>query len=255
MRLPVDQPTSFSPEQLKPPPDAGGAEMTLLEHLEELRRRLIVVLVVVALGAVAGFVFSEWLMARLLDLATKVPGVSVQAVEVPEKFATSMRLALIAGIALAMPVIVYQIWKFVAPGLLPNERRYAIVAIPLVTVFFAGGVAFSYFFVLPAAMGFLLRFGSEEVLTQPRLGPYLSFVSSLLLWSGISFETPIFLYFLSKIGVLDWKKLSRWRKYAFLIICLAAAVITPTPDPVNMMIVAVPLYVLYEVGILLARFA
>ncbi len=229
--------------------------MTLLEHLEELRRRLIVCLIALGLATVVGFILSDQVMVLLLRLIGQVPDVTVQAIEVPEKFTTSMRLALYAGIALAMPVFVYQIWQFLRPGLFANERRYIVIGLPLVTLFFAGGVAFSYLLALPAALGFLLRFGTDMVRTQPRLQDYLSFVTALLLWSGISFETPIFLYFLSKIGVVDWRRLGRWRKYAFLIICVLAAAITPTPDPVNMMIVALPLYVLYEVGILLARFA
>jgi sec-independent protein translocase protein TatC len=228
--------------------------MTLLEHLEELRKRLIVCLVLLGIAVVAAFLFSDAMMGWLLRLVQD-QGVTVQALEVQEKFVTSMRLALIAGVGLAMPVIVYQVWRFLSPGLLPNERRYILIGLPLVTIFFVGGVLFSYFLALPAALGFLLHFGSAEVQTQPQLEPLLSFVATLLLWSGISFETPIFLFFLSKIGIVDWRRLSRWRKYAFLIICILAAVITPTPDPVNMMIVALPLYALYEVGILLARFA
>jgi sec-independent protein translocase protein TatC len=229
--------------------------MSLLAHLEELRRRLIFCLAAVVVTTIAGFVLSEPLMTVLLRLVQQVPGVTVQAIEVPEKFSTSLRLALIAGIAMAMPVIVYQVWGFLRPGLMANERRYLLIGLPLITVFFAAGVTFSYFVALPAALGFLLRFGSAEVVTQPQLQPFLTFVATLLLWSGISFETPIFLFFLAKIGVVDWRRLSKWRKYAFLIICVVAAVITPTPDPVNMMIVALPLYALYELGILLARFA
>lgn len=252
------------PTQRFPPGSSGSSperteraagEMTLLEHLEELRRRLIISLVAVGLGTVIGFVFSDQLMTWLLRLAEVGEGVTIQALEVPEQFTTSMRLGLTAGIALAMPVIVYQLWKFLRPGLYPAERRYILIGLPLVTIFFVSGVAFAYFVALPAALGFLLRFGSDLVETQPQLQPYLSFVSSLLLWSGISFETPILLFFLAKIGVVDRQKLSRWRKYAFLVICLLSAVITPTPDPLNMMIVALPLYLLYELGVLLARFA
>lgn len=228
--------------------------MTLLEHLEELRRRLIYSLIAVVCGTAAGFVLNDMLMNWLLRLVEGA-GVTVQVIEVPEKFTTSMRLALTAGIALAMPVIVYQIWRFVAPGLLPTERRYILIGLPLVIVFFASGVAFSYLVALPTALNFLLSFGSEEVVTQPRLAPYLSFVSSLLLWSGVSFETPVFLFFLAKIGVVDTERLKQWRKYALLVVFVVGAVITPTPDPLNMSIVALPLYVLYEVGILLSRFA
>jgi len=227
--------------------------MSLLEHLEELRRRLLICLVAVAIGTAIAFIFSDALMEVLLRLAG--PDIQVQAIEVPEKFTTSMRLALIMGIALAMPVLIHQTWLFLRPALFPHERRYILLGLPLVTLFFVGGVLFSYFLALPAALRFLLNFGSGLVSTRPQLGPYLSFVSTLLLWSGISFELPVFLFFLAKIHVLDWRRLARWRKYAFLIICILAAVITPTPDPVNMMIVALPLYLLYEIGILLARLA
>ena len=229
--------------------------MTLLEHLEELRRRLIVCLLAVALGTILGFVLAEPLMGLLIDLIKGVPGVTVQAIEVPEKFATTLRLSLIVGIAVAMPVLVYEIWLFFRPGLEAKERRFVLLGLPLVVFFFCSGVAFSYLVALPAALRFLLGFGSEQVVTQPQLGPYLGFVSTLLLWSGVSFELPIFLFTLAKIGVVDWRRLSRWRKYAFLVICIVAAVITPTPDPVNMMVIALPLYVLYEIGILLTRFA
>lgn len=233
----------------------GSDEMSLLEHLEELRRRLIVCLVAVAVTTIAAFVFSEQLMQWLLNLVTDIPGVTVQTIEIPEKFATSLRLSLIAGIALAMPVLVYQIWRFLRPGLLPQERIYLRLGLPLIILFFAGGMTFSYYLALPAALRFLLQFGPDQVVTQPQLAPFLSFVAMLLLWSGISFELPILLFFLAKVHVVDWRRLSRWRKYAFLAICVVAAVITPTPDPVNMMIIAAPLYVLYELGILLARVA
>lgn len=233
-------------------PDAQG-KMSLVEHLEELRRRLIICLIAVALGTIVALIFADPLMEILLRLAG--PEVRIQAIEVPEKFTTSLRLALTVGVALAMPVLVYQAWLFLRPALFPHERRYILIGLPLVTLFFMGGVLFSYFLALPAALRFLLNFGSGLVTTQPQLGPYLSFVSTLLLWSGVSFELPIFLFFLAKIHVLDGRRLARWRKYAFLIICIAAAIITPTPDPVNMLIVAIPLYLLYEIGILLARLA
>lgn len=234
------------------PSDTQG-KMSIVEHLEELRRRLLICLVAVALGTIAALLFTDPLMEILLRLAG--PDIHVQAIEVPEKFTTSLRLALIVGIALAMPVLIYQIWLFLRPALFPHERRYVLIGLPLVILFFIGGVLFSYFLALPAALRFLLNFGSGLVTTQPQLGPYLSFISTLLLWSGISFELPVFLFFLAKIHVLDWRRLARGRKYAFLIICIVAAIITPTPDPVNMMIVAIPLYLLYEIGILLARLA
>ena len=230
--------------------------MTLVEHLEELRRRLLVCLIAVVVTTAVGFVFSPQLMDLLLALVRSArPDVTVQALEVPETFFASMQVALVAGVALAMPVLIWQLWGFLRPGLLPRERRYILIGLPLVVLFFAGGVVFSYFVALPAALRFLLNFGSDMVQTRPQLGPYLGFIATLLLWSGVGFELPIVLFFLAKIGVLDYKRLGRWRKYAFLILCIFAAIITPTPDPVNMMIVALPLYLLYEAGILLARLA
>lgn len=231
-------------------------EMTLVEHLEELRRRLLVSVVAVFVATVVSLVFSERLMALLLALVKNAkPDVEVQALEIPETFFTSMQISLVAGLILAMPVLVWQLWCFLRPGLLPNERRYILIGLPLVTLFFAGGVAFSYFVALPAALRFLLNFGSDLVQTRPQLGPYLGFVATLLLWSGVGFELPIVLFFLAKIQVVNYKRLSRWRKYALLVICIFAAIITPTPDPVNMLIVATPLYVLYELGVLFARLA
>jgi sec-independent protein translocase protein TatC len=228
--------------------------MSLGGHLEELRRRLAICLAAVVLGTVAGFFLTDQLTAVLLHLIERT-GTTVQSIDVGETFTTSLRLALTAGIAMAMPVITYQIWRFLGPGLLPNERRFILIGLPMVIFFFVGGVAFSYFAALPAALSFLLGFGSDMVKTQPRLESYLSFVSTLLLWSGISFETPVFLFFLAKIKVVNRQRLSRWRRYAFLVICILAAIITPTPDPVNMFIVAAPLYLLYELGIFLTRFA
>ncbi len=239
-------------------PAAAAGEMTFVEHLEELRRRLIVCLVAVALGTIVGLLLADRIMLLLLDLASRVPGVTIQTLEVQEKFTTTLRLGLTAGVALAMPVIVYELWLFLRPGLLAKERRYVLIGLPLVTIFFIGGVFFSYLIALPAALNFLLNFGgnmSNVVRTQPQLDPYLGFISTLLFWSGVSFELPIFLFFLAKIGVVNWRTLSRWRKYAFLVIAIVAAAITPTGDPANMMIIAVPLYLLYELGILLARFA
>ncbi len=130
--------------------------MSFLEHLEELRRRLIVCLVAIAGGTAVSFFFSDRLMEWLLRLAQYVPDLAFQALEVPEKFVASMRLALTAGIALAFPVLVYQAWRFLSPGLYQNERRYVRIGLPLVTFFFLAGVAFSYFVALPAALRFLL---------------------------------------------------------------------------------------------------
>ena len=226
--------------------------MSLTEHLAELRTRLIKAVLGVVLGTVVSFFFIERIFDALLALAGEHQPV---ALGITEKFATYMKVAFIAGIALSMPIIVYQLIAFIAPGLTSHERRYVFRALPFVTGMFIGGVAFAYFVVLPAALRWLLNFGSEEIVTTPRLSDYVSFVSNLLLWVGVSFETPVVVYILIKAGIVSAQRLASLRKYAFLVVVVAAAIITPTPDPYNMLIVAIPMYLLYELGILLGRIA
>ncbi len=166
-----------------------------------------------------------------------------------------MKVALVVGLILAMPVIVYQVIMFVAPGLTRQERRYLFVLLPWIMLSFLVGLAFAYFIFLPPALQFLFSFGSTIAKPQIRVGSYVDFVSSLLFWIGVVFEMPLVIFFLAKIGVVTPQALARWRKPAWVIAFVVAAVITPTFDPVNQTIVAVPVILLYEVGILLARLA
>jgi sec-independent protein translocase protein TatC len=154
-----------------------------------------------------------------------------------------------------MPVIVYQIGRFVSPGLTKEEKRYLFILVPGATISFLGGVAFAYFVMMPAAIPFLLGFLSDVVEQRWAIGEYLSFVTSLLFWIGLAFELPLFVYFLAKIGLVNAEMLSRNRKYALVGIAVLSAVITPTVDPLNMALVMGPLIVLYELGVILARIA
>ena len=172
-----------------------------------------------------------------------------------EMFVTYMKVALLSGVAIAMPVIVYQFIRFVLPALKPNERRYLTIIIPGATLSFLLGLTFAYFAMLPFALRYLLTFGGDLVEAKLAIADYISFVTTLLFWVGIIFETPLLIFFLAKIGVITPQMLSRNRKFAYLATAIIAAVITPTPDPFNMMVVMVPLVVLYEVGVLLARLA
>jgi sec-independent protein translocase protein TatC len=158
-------------------------------------------------------------------------------------------------VILAMPIIVYQIGRFISPGLTKNERRYLFLLVPGATLCFVTGVAFAYFVMLPAAIPFLQGFMADIIEQQWAIGEYLSFVTSLLLWIGVAFELPLFVYFLAKLGVIDAQALAKNRKYAVIAIAVLAAVITPTVDPLNMALVMGPLVVLYEIGVLLAKIA
>lgn len=229
----------------------GDETKSLLEHIEELRRRLIKALLALAVG----FVISALFTNQLLEwLARPVGGLeNLEAIEVTENLGVFMQVALLGGVLLAMPVIVYQVWRFVTPGLYPHEKRYVYVLAPAATLLFIAGAAFAYFVMLPAAVPALLGFA--PIPTRPRPANYITFVTNLMFWVGISFEMPLFIFFLAKVGLVSPRDLVRnWRVAVFLI-ALLAALVTPTGDPINMGLVMIPLVVLYAMSILLARVA
>jgi len=227
-------------------------EMTVLEHLEELRYRIIVATIAILIGMV---VSAAWFTWPIMHLLTDPAGIKVYALKPGETFFTYMRVALVTGMALAMPVIVYQVLRFILPALHPHERRYVYAAVPAITIAFLVGLSFGFFLVIPFAVRYLMAFGGDVVTAIWSVEEYLSFVTTLLFWIGISFETPIFIFFLAKLGVVDSRQLGRYRKVALVAAFVIGAVITPTPDPLNQAIVAIPIYLLYELGVFLARFA
>lgn len=232
--------------------ESNQPRMSVLEHLAELRRRLIVAGIGTGITVIIAAVFLTWPVIALL---TEPAGIRLAALRPAETFVTYMKVALITGVALAMPVIVAQGLLFVLPGLHPHERRYVYLAVPAVTLAFALGLAFGFFVVIPFAVRFLMGFGGDLIQPVWSVEAYLSFVTSFLLWVGLTFETPIVLFFLAKIGVVNARQLAGYRRYAIVAAFVLGAMITPTPDPFNQAIVAVPIYLLYELGVLLARFA
>jgi sec-independent protein translocase protein TatC len=226
--------------------------MTIFEHLNELRERMVKVALALGVTTVLSLVFTTQIMEALLAPAGGIKPIFLKPTEM---FLTYMKVGLISGICLAMPVIIYHLLRFLAPGLRPEEKKWLYTLIPGITAFFIAGVSFAYFAMLPFALKYLLTFGGDLVEAKWAIGEYISFVTSLLLWVGISFETPMIIFFLAKMKIVDAKKLSSYRKYAVVGAFVAAAVITPTPDPFNQMMVAIPIILLYELGILLARFA
>ncbi len=234
-------------------PSAEEAVMPLMDHLRELRTRLIRAFIALFITTAASFAVAKEvfviLMVPLGDNAT------LQALKPTESLGNYMKVALLCGVILAMPVIVYQIGRFLAPGLTKREKRYLFLLVPGATLCFVTGVAFAYYVMLPAAIPFLQGFLSDIIKQDWAVGEYLSFVTSLLFWIGVSFELPLFVYFLAKLGIIDAQTLAKNRKYAIVIIAILAAVITPTVDPLNMALVMGPLIVLYEIGVLLAKVA
>lgn len=242
---------SNTPAPVDPEPDTFE-EMTLQEHLEELRTRLIYS----ALTVVVGFVIGLAVTMPLLRLMARMSGLGqFTAISPTESFTVFMKVALYVGIALSMPVLIYQVIRFLAPGLTKREKQYVFRAIPFVTGMFVLGVMFAFFIVIPRALRFLHGFGGDIFKADFRANEVISFYLTLILWVGIVFELPIVMYLLAKLGVVTARLLGSMRKYALIVIMIAAAIITPTPDPFNMFMVAAPMYALYELGIILARFA
>lgn len=234
-------------------PESFG-EMTLQEHLEELRTRMLYSSVAILIALVAGLALSFPVLDLIAEQAN-VPESGIQVINPTEGFVTFFKIAIYIAVALAMPILVYQLLAFIAPGLTRSERTYVFRAIPFVAISFASGLAFAFFVVIPRALGYLEGFGSGTFGWDPRAEDLISFYLRLMLGVGILFELPPFMFVLAKIGIVDHKRLGSIRKFAFVASMIAAAIITPTPDPFNMMLVAVPTYILYELGVLLARFA
>ncbi len=228
-----------------------GKKLSILGHLVELRKRLVRSLIAVVITSILSFVFYQ----RIFDILIRpLPqGISLIFIEITEMLGTIMRVCLGAGIILAIPYLTYELIMFVSPALTRKEKRYVYLILPWVSLMFAAGVVFAYFILIPRMIGFLLTFGSDIAVPQIRIGNYISFVTRLLLVIGLVFEMPVLTTFLSRLGVLKSKWLADKRRAAIIIAFVLAAIITPTIDPINQSLVAVPLIILYEMSIWLAK--
>jgi len=226
-------------------------ELSLVQHLKEFRDRLMVACIAIAITTAISFLFTTDIIKLLLVPA----GVTrLLAISPTENFTTYFRVALFSGFALAMPVVLYEIYAYIDPALHPNERRFALTLGPFVLLLFVAGMLFCYFVLLPNALHFLLNFGSEVIDNQLRASEYLSFVTLFIVGMGVIFEMPVIIYALIRIGIVQRSWLTARRRYVFLLCFIIAAVLTPTPDPFNQSLVALPIYLLFELGLLLSRF-
>jgi sec-independent protein translocase protein TatC len=250
-------------------------ELSLVQHLTELRDRLMVASIAVVITTVLAFLFSVDII-RILMVPVNCSFMHIDASHFPfivpdyvcqdtrqklialsptENFTTFMRVSLFSGIALAMPVILFEIYAYVDPALYPNERRFLrLAALPILGLFVVG-MAFCYFVLLPNSIKFLISFGSDVIENQLRASDYISFVTTFILGVGLVFEVPVIIYTLVRVGVVQRSWLAAQRRYVFLLAFVIGAVLTPTPDPFNQTLVAVPMYLLWEIGLLLARLA
>jgi sec-independent protein translocase protein TatC len=223
-------------------------------HLDELRKRLIVCFIAIGIGFLICYFFSKTLFNILMQplLTAMPPEEKLIYTALPEAFFTYLKVAFLAGILLAVPVIMYEVWMFIAPGLYQKEKRWVFPIVFLSSFFFLGGALFGYFVVFPFGLKFFMGFASDAIKPLPSMKEYLGFSSKLLFAFGIVFELPLFVTFLAKLGIVDVQFLKAKRKYAILLFFIFSAILTP-PDVITQIMMSGPLIVLYEVSIVGAR--
>ena len=227
--------------------------MGLMDHLSELRGRLVRCTVAVMVGFIACWAVVDPIFDALVDPLLKVLPEGSHAIytTLPEGFFTRMHIAFVAGVFVSSPVIFYQIWSFIAPGLYEEEKRHILPVAFMSAVFFVSGGAFCYFIVFPQAFAFFVSYATDSIVAMPKVSDYLSFVLKLILAFGLVFEMPLFAFFLARMGIITAELMRRVRRYAILAIFIVAAILSP-PDVVSQLLMAAPMLVLYEVSIFVA---
>jgi sec-independent protein translocase protein TatC len=235
--------------------DDSGSKMSFLEHLDELRKRLIYIVYSLLAGCVIAFIFvtkiSDFVMKPMYDLLQQSPtgGAKLIYTAGPEPFMLYIKIGFLVGIFIASPLILWQIWKFVAPGLYQHEKKFAIPFVVLSTGFFVAGGAFSHFIAFPVTWQFFNSFGNEYMIFTPRIDEAFGIYTRMLLGFGVIFEMPTLVFFLARMGVITGGFLARYFKYAFLGIFVVAAVISPGTDMTSQLVMAIPMLALYILSI------
>jgi sec-independent protein translocase protein TatC len=226
-------------------------EMTLLEHMEELRDRIVKSVIAIGIAFIAGIFLAGPLLRRIQMEANATAGLDV--VSPTDPITLYFKIALYVAIGIALPVLLWQVIGFLVPGLTKKEKRLLYMSLPFVAALFLGGAAYGFFFAAPRALTFLSSFMSDIYEWSPEGNQIITFYLTLMIGLGLAFQLPVVMFILAKLGVASPEKMRAFRKYAILILLILSAVITPSTDPFNMAIVAVPLLILYEAGIIIAR--
>lgn len=246
------------PSEVEANAESAEQEMSFLDHLEELRWRVIKILIGVVLTTALCWFFIDWLMNDVLlrpvlelnrNLAVGQQPIHLQNLKPFGQVFLYFEVAIIGGIIVNIPNILYQVWAFIAPGLMPKERRYIKWIVFFSSFCFLAGITFAYFLMLPTALQFFAGFGSPEIENNIAINEYMSFIISVMLAAGVVFELPMVSWFLSKLGILTPAFMRHYRRHAIVAMFILAAVLTPGTDPVSQILLAVPLLVLYEVSI------
>jgi sec-independent protein translocase protein TatC len=237
--------------------EVGGneGEMSFLEHLEEMRWRIIYSLIGIVIGTIIAWIFIDQLVDVVLLKPARDSGAQLQNLRPFGQLFLFVEVAIIVGVVISIPNIFYQFWKFISPALKQNEKKYILSIVIFSSVCFLAGIAFAYFIMLPMALKFAEQFGSSSIKNQFSIDEYMNIIISVMLAAGVVFELPMVSFFLTKLGILTPAFMKKYRKYAIVIIMFLAAILTPGTDPVSQIILAVPLVLLYEISILISKYS
>ena len=233
-------------------------EMGFLDHLEELRWRIIKSILGIVVGSIGVGIFISWIMNNVLFAPAQAttPPLNIINLKPYGQFTLYMEVILIGGFIISIPNIFYQFWRFIEPALKPGERKHIFSIVFFLSLCFMSGIVFSYYLMLPAALGFFANFGSDSVIKDNiAANEYLKFILSLLIASGLVFELPMASFFLSKVGILKPSFMRKYRRHAIIIILLVAGIVTPGPDITSQILLSIPLLILYEVSILICKYS
>lgn len=252
-------------------------EMNFWEHLEELRKRIVRAFIAIMVGVIGVFAMGEWVFKMIIyapiqkdfvtykfmcDLGNKIgmpslcvdpPNLNLITIKLGEVFFKQMQVAFVGGLLLATPFVFWQVWLFIKPGLMEEEKKAANGFVAICSLLFIFGVLFGYFVIAPFAISFLANYKMDGIGGQASLDDYVGFLTLLTLPIGIVFELPIIIYFLSKLGIVTPRLLKQYRKHMVVVLLVVAGIITPSPDIVSQLLVGVPLYLLYEIGIVVSN--
>lgn len=228
-------------------------EMTFMEHLEELRWRIIYIVIGVLVGAIGCFIFIDFLVEEVLLLPAINSGAQLQNLKPFGQVFLYFQVAIVGGLIISIPNVFLQIWKFVAPALETHEKKYVLAIVSFSSLCFLTGIVFAYFIMLPLTMDFAAHFGSETIKNEFSIDEYMAIIFSVMLAAGLIFELPMISFFLTKLGLLTPDFMRKYRKHAIVAIMFFAALLSPGTDPVSQVVLAVPLFFLYEISILISK--
>lgn len=237
------------------PEEKEEKEMTFLEHLEELRWRIIYSLIGLGVGALICWIFIDFLVDDVLLMPARRVGVELQNLKPFGQLMLYFEVAMVGGLIISLPNVFYQLWKFISPALRKKERRYISSIVAFSTLCFLLGIVFAYFVMLPYSLKFAAQFGSANIKNIFAIDEYMTIILSIMLGAGLVFELPMVSFFLTKLGILTPEFMRKYRRHAIVIIFIAAAFLSPGTDPVSQIILAVPLILLYEISILISKYS